>query len=272
MTIKEFSKLCGCNPQTLRYYDHQDLLKPIKVDEWSGYRYYDENQARVFVKIKNLQRAGFTINEVKALLEKEDADIYHAFDLKIAEEEQKIKEIKEIQMTYQIEVINMEKKIEMLRALLCEARDSYIPDEEFGISGDEYTAVLEMLDTMLDQIKKRGDYSRFEFNDYAEDDPGTEESYFEGILYSPNYEVIFERHGWEFAKDFFDEMPKLQEHKQYMLLFKLNAAKTNQTAFANTVIGMCCTRAGIPLNIGCTVTDTQDEINHFWLLIYKGAV
>ena len=29
MTIKEFSRLCGCNPQTLRYYDHVDLLKPV---------------------------------------------------------------------------------------------------------------------------------------------------------------------------------------------------------------------------------------------------
>lgn len=28
MTIKEFTKLCNCNPQTLRYYDKEDLLKP----------------------------------------------------------------------------------------------------------------------------------------------------------------------------------------------------------------------------------------------------
>ncbi|MBR6413089.1 MAG: MerR family DNA-binding transcriptional regulator [Oscillospiraceae bacterium] len=31
MTIKEFTRLCGCNPQTLRYYDHVNLLKPVKV-------------------------------------------------------------------------------------------------------------------------------------------------------------------------------------------------------------------------------------------------
>ncbi|MGN0141461.1 MAG: MerR family DNA-binding transcriptional regulator [Roseburia sp.] len=31
MTIKEFSQLCGCNPQTLRYYDREDLLKPVNV-------------------------------------------------------------------------------------------------------------------------------------------------------------------------------------------------------------------------------------------------
>ena len=54
MTIKEFAHICGCNPQTLRYYDQIDLLKPVKVDGWSGYRFYDEEQAYVFVKIKNL--------------------------------------------------------------------------------------------------------------------------------------------------------------------------------------------------------------------------
>lgn len=44
MTIKEFACLCGCNPQTLRYYDHVNLLKPVKVDKWSGYRFYEEEQ------------------------------------------------------------------------------------------------------------------------------------------------------------------------------------------------------------------------------------
>ena len=69
MTIKEFSRLCGCNPQTLRYYDHVDLLKPVKVDSWTGYRYYDEDQALQYVKIKNLQMAGFSIDEIRGLLD-----------------------------------------------------------------------------------------------------------------------------------------------------------------------------------------------------------
>lgn len=68
MTIKEFSRLCGCNPQTLRYYDYVDLLKPIRVDSWTGYRYYREEQALLYVKIKNLQTAGFSIDEIKGLL------------------------------------------------------------------------------------------------------------------------------------------------------------------------------------------------------------
>lgn len=53
MTIKDFANLVECNPQTLRYYDREDLLKPVRVDQWSGYRYYEEEQALAFVKIKN---------------------------------------------------------------------------------------------------------------------------------------------------------------------------------------------------------------------------
>ena len=78
MTIKEFARLCGCNPQSLRYYDHVNLLKPVKVDQWSGYRFYEEEQALAFVKIKNLQKAGFTIEEIKELLDKDNLVIYKA--------------------------------------------------------------------------------------------------------------------------------------------------------------------------------------------------
>ncbi|MDD7503786.1 MAG: MerR family transcriptional regulator [Eubacteriales bacterium] len=79
MTIKEFARLCGCNPQTLRYYDRVELLKPVKVDEWSGYRFYDEEQALTFIKIKNLQIAGFTIDEIKGLLDSDNDVIFEAF-------------------------------------------------------------------------------------------------------------------------------------------------------------------------------------------------
>lgn len=70
MTIKEFAKLCGCNPQTLRYYDRVGLLKPVRVDRYSGYRFYDEKQAVTFVKIKNLQSALFTKEQLEVIRQK----------------------------------------------------------------------------------------------------------------------------------------------------------------------------------------------------------
>lgn len=70
MTIKEFAKLCGCNPQTLRHYDRVGLLKPVRVDRYSGYRFYEEEQAVTFVKIKNLQSALFTKEQLEAIRQK----------------------------------------------------------------------------------------------------------------------------------------------------------------------------------------------------------
>ena len=77
MTIKEFSKLCKCSTQTLRYYDSINLLKPASVDQYTGYRYYEEEQALVFIKIKNLQDASFSIDEIKELLSKDEESIMH---------------------------------------------------------------------------------------------------------------------------------------------------------------------------------------------------
>ena len=134
MTIKEFSKLCGCNPQTLRYYDREDLLKPVKVDEWSGYRYYDEEQALMFVKIKNLQKAGFSIEEIRGLLSKGAAEIYYGFETKIAEEEKRLQEIKNIQKPYRTEITNMKHRIKALYKSVKKSLEAYSPVEEFSIA------------------------------------------------------------------------------------------------------------------------------------------
>ena len=80
ITIQGFARLCGCNTQTLRYYDRIGLLAPAKVDPWTGYRYYEEEQAMRFVKIKNLQQADFSIEEIRSLLEEDDERLLEAFE------------------------------------------------------------------------------------------------------------------------------------------------------------------------------------------------
>ena len=72
--IGEFSHLCETTIKTLRHYDKINLLKPTKVDEFTGYRYYEENQIETLNKIKQLQYAGFTLNEIKDLLNKNNQE------------------------------------------------------------------------------------------------------------------------------------------------------------------------------------------------------
>lgn len=72
--IKEFSILSKTTIKALRYYDKINLLKPIKIDEFTGYRYYDESQIEIATKIKNFKLAGFSLNEIKDLLQEEKKD------------------------------------------------------------------------------------------------------------------------------------------------------------------------------------------------------
>lgn len=72
ISIGQFSKICSVSIKTLRYYDKVDLLKPAKVDELTGYRYYDENQLNDMLTINRLKRYGFPLIEIKAFLSSDD--------------------------------------------------------------------------------------------------------------------------------------------------------------------------------------------------------
>lgn len=282
MTIKDFSKLCGCNPQTLRFYDRENLLKPVKVDEWSGYRYYDEDQAITFVRIKNLQKAGFTIDEIKSLLDKDDTAIFYAFEAKITEEKKKIQEIIQIQKAYQTEIITMKNKIEAIRNDIMCAMESYDPTNEFGLSRDEYAGMVERVDSVfrkilvegedsvIKKIFREGERSEFEYEDSSKrfeyEDSSSEEKKFEDKILSTDYEVIYENHLWEYAKEFLDEIPELSEDDEYSFMIKVNPNKGNNTAFANTLLHTVFFKQQKKLNLACQVLDSEDGKNHFWLL------
>lgn len=44
LKIGDFSKLSRISIRMLRHYDEIGLLKPGKVDAFTGYRYYEESQ------------------------------------------------------------------------------------------------------------------------------------------------------------------------------------------------------------------------------------
>lgn len=68
LTIGEFSRLCRVSPRMLRYYESQGLLRPEAVGE-NGYRYYKQEQLTDALWIEHLKRYGFTLAEVKELLD-----------------------------------------------------------------------------------------------------------------------------------------------------------------------------------------------------------
>ena len=236
MTIKEFSRLCGCNPQTLRYYDHVDLLKPVKVDSWTGYRYYNEDQALQFVKIKNLQMAGFSIDEIRGLLDADNDTIFKAFSAKIKEQEDRLQKTREIRQSYLSEVQRMKEKVKEFRETVLSLMEDYDPTEEFGITADEYREIVDSLTTYLDTHEfTEGD---FDYDLSSDEADVHEEPQYLNVLNKPDYEVIYEQHGWEHVREVIGKFTVPDDGKEYMLLFTISKDKENQTAFANTALAV----------------------------------
>ena len=66
--IGEFSKLGRVTVDTLRHYDALGLLKPAKVDPFTGYRYYSARQLMSLNRILALKEIGFSLEEIARIL------------------------------------------------------------------------------------------------------------------------------------------------------------------------------------------------------------
>ncbi len=296
MTVKEFASLCLCSTQTLRYYDKIDLLKPIKVDPWSGYRYYESSQAIDFVKIKNLQAADFTIDEIKTLLTLPDSRVYEAFERKIEEQTQKLTRIKEIQQSYLTEKSAMEKLIQNATNYILHAVSDFSILQEFGLSPEEGPVVVSRLKDYFErklqqQLPKEPDI-RMIVNDQvirgaervadtfaALQEDGYDGSVFLGdetvqeseLITEGNSETVWECHGWNFVHEFLDQIPTLERDCEYCFSFSLAGDKYRESMeFPMFMIASMILRANADeITMGCRVERSEDEGNHFALLRKK---
>jgi len=66
--IGDFARLSQVSVVTLRYYDEMDLLKPVKVDTFTGYRYYSADQLPHLNRIFALKDLGFSLEQIKLML------------------------------------------------------------------------------------------------------------------------------------------------------------------------------------------------------------
>ena len=64
--IGEFSKIVDIPVRTLRYYDEYGLLCPKKIDNFTGYRYYSEENIIECELIKLLKSVNFSLEEIVA--------------------------------------------------------------------------------------------------------------------------------------------------------------------------------------------------------------
>ena len=112
MTIREFALFCQCSTETLRYYDRVGLLKPETVDNLSGVRSYRKEQALLFIRIRQLLLAGFTVSDIRRMVGESEDVIEGAFISMIDQQKQKLERLEEVHADYGDMVLKMKEKIE----------------------------------------------------------------------------------------------------------------------------------------------------------------
>ena len=71
-SISQTAKIVDMTTETLRHYDRIDLVKPCKIDEWTGYRYYSQQEIVRLNTIRALRCMDLTLSEIKDILAYDD--------------------------------------------------------------------------------------------------------------------------------------------------------------------------------------------------------
>ncbi len=104
MTIGQLAQELNIKTQTIRYYENQGLLsKPERTQ--SNYRIYDQNSIKRLTFIKRAKEIGFSLGDIKTLLEMSDKKVNRCADVKDFAETRLIKirsrieDLKSMEMT-----------------------------------------------------------------------------------------------------------------------------------------------------------------------------
>ena len=98
LTIGKLAKAGDVRVDTVRYYERMGLISPLERTE-SGYRKYSQESIKLLRFIRKAQSLGFTLEEIKALLELSEepeadcADIREYARNKITEIESRITDL-----------------------------------------------------------------------------------------------------------------------------------------------------------------------------------
>lgn len=68
LQIGELAKKSKVTPRTIKHYEDKGIIQPYKKTP-GGFRLYDNNKIKSLERIKNLQRAGLSLKEVKEIEE-----------------------------------------------------------------------------------------------------------------------------------------------------------------------------------------------------------
>jgi DNA-binding transcriptional MerR regulator len=97
-SIGEFSKITSHSIKSLRLYHEKEILVPAEVDEFTGYRYYNEADYEKARSIKILKDYEISLAEIKEIINEcdEEGEMLEQLHAKLGEFQKKIKHYQEI--------------------------------------------------------------------------------------------------------------------------------------------------------------------------------
>ena len=78
-SVGEAAKAVNTTSETLRHYDRIGLVKPSRKDEWTGYRYYTNQDIVRLITVRALQQMDLPLQKIKEVLEFDDLEKIIAF-------------------------------------------------------------------------------------------------------------------------------------------------------------------------------------------------
>jgi len=130
-SIGEFSRITSLSIKSLRLYHEKEILIPSVVDEFTGYRYYNESNIERARTIKILKEYDFSSAEIKEILDEccDESEIVEQLIKKKSEIEKKIARFKNVSLSIEL-IIQKEKENKMK------------PEDEFEIEEKEVETIL----------------------------------------------------------------------------------------------------------------------------------
>ena len=124
LRIQEVASDTGLTPRTIRYYEELGLLAPTARSE-GDYRQYDGDDLERLHFIRGLRDdAGFSLAEIRQLLEDEDARVHNRARFRATDDPAERRRIlTEAIATVDRQVTTLQAKVERLQAMIADTRD-----------------------------------------------------------------------------------------------------------------------------------------------------
>ena len=69
MSIGEIAAFFGVSRKAMRLYEKKGIIRPAKVDDSNGYRYYSAEQVEQLNALLELKTLGFSLDEIKTVMD-----------------------------------------------------------------------------------------------------------------------------------------------------------------------------------------------------------